>query len=382
MDEEVVISGVNDGTFPDLSGQDQIQDLQIIDNPDLTTFRTLPPNLDSLYIQNCENLLEIPDLPDSLQHINIEDCRSLRRIPVLQGNLRSITITNCASLREIPHLPDSLEHIYIEKCDNLHSITIFPNDVTNIMISNCASLEAIPDLPSYLRVLNISYCDSLRIIPELPRDLESFSVTNLPSLQAIPVLPLHLVIFDVSSCPLAKIQSLPTNLIHFICNLDQLDELCKNETFLQSIMDLLEHDDFVISRPGKNPTDEEKQVFIEKIREIIRYKEDTEAALEVPLQSASDANRDKRITKVFEVAGREILAHTNPYTKDYNQSLVESAKQQGQSIVDRREGSAQGSASASNLKLGGRKSKKQKRSKKSKLRKRKYTKKRRRTTKK
>lgn len=380
MNEEVEISGVNDRTFPDLSEQDQIQDLQIRDNPDLTTFTTLPPNLDSLYIQNCDSLLEIPDLPDSLIHINIEDCRSLRRIPVLQGNLQSITITNCASLREIPHLPDSLEHIYIEKCDDLHRITIFPNDVTNILIANCASLEAIPDLPSYLRVFNISDCDSLRRIPDLPRDLESFSVTNLPSLQAIPVLPLHLVIFNVSSCPLAKIQSLPTNLIHFICNLDQLDELCKNETFLQSIMDLLEHDDFVISRPGKNPTDEEKQIFIEKIREIIRYKEDTKAGLSIPFHGQSLANVSNPAKKAFDEVGSQIIGKLNPYDDRYNQSLVESVKQEGQSIVNRREGSAEGSAS--NLKLGGRKSKKQKGSKKSKLRKRKYTKKRRRTAKK
>ncbi len=380
MNEEVEISGVNDRTFPNLSDQDQIQELTIRDNPDLTTFRTLPPNLDSLNIQNCENLLEIPDLPDSLQAINIEDCRSLRRIPVLQDNLRSITIEGCRSLREIPHLPDSLEHIYVEKCDDLRKITIFPNDVTNIMIVNCASLESIPDLPSYLRVLNISYCDSLRRIPNLPRDLEYFSLKNLPSLQAILVLPLHLVIFDVSSCPLVKIESLPTNLTHFICNLDQLDELCKNETFLQSIMDLLEHDDFVISRPGKNPTDEEKQIFIEKIREIIRYKEDTEAGLSIPFHGQSSANISNPAKKAFDEVGSQIVGKLNPYDDRYNQSLVESAKQQGQSIVDRREGSAQGLAS--NLKLGGRKSKKQKRSKKSKLRKRKYTKKRRRAAKK
>jgi hypothetical protein len=339
-----------------------------------------------LLIQNCPSLKAIPNLPDSLMDIKIEDCESLSRIPVLPDNLRSITINNCESLVEIPVLPDGLQHISIEDCRSLRRIMNFPSDVTNIMIDKCESLESIPDLHSYLRVFNISHCESLRRIPALPRYLESFSVINLPFLEAIPDLPSHLVIIDISGCPLAMIKKLPASLINFVCDLDQLDELCKNDTFLESIMYLLEHDDFVISRPGINPSEQEKQVFIEKIREIIRYKEDTESALEVPLQSASDANRHKTITKVFEVAGREIFAHANPYTKDFNQSLIDKAKEQRQTIEDNRQGSDRDQiltqGSASNLKLGGKKSKKQKRSRKSKRRRRKYTKKRRRTSKK
>ena len=377
---EVEISGVNDQGFHDLSNERQIRELTIRDNPDLTRFTSLPPSLDSLLIQNCPSLEAIADLPDSLMDINIEDCGSLRRIPVLPDNLRSITVKNCESLVEIPELPDGLEHIAIEDCRSLRRITNFPSDVTNIMIDKCASLESIPDLHGFLRVFNIINCKTLRRIPALPRDLESFSVINLPSLEAIPDLPHHLVIFDISGCPLAMIQELPASLINFVCDLDQLDELCKNNTFLESIMYLLEHDDFVISRPDINPSEQEKEVFIEKIRKIISYKQDTRSALEVPLQSASVANRDKRITKVFEVAGREILTHANPYTKNYNQLLIDDAKEVGRSVVDSRPGSAQGSETY--LKVEGGKSKKQKRSKKFRNKKRKYTKKRRRNTKK
>jgi hypothetical protein len=383
MDEEVELSDENDQTFPDLSNEHQIRDLRIKDNPDLTTFRTLPPNLNILLIDNCENLLEIPDLPDSVYDIKIEDCGSLRRIPLLRDKLQSIAIVNCASLREIPDLPDSLKHIYIEKCDNLRRITIFPGDVQNIGIHNCASLEAIPDLPTtFLTVINIDDCESLRRIPALPRDLESFSVTNLPSLEATLVLPPHLAVFNISGCPLAMIQELPASLAHFICDIDQLDELCKNKTFLDSIMYLLEHDDFVISRPGKNTTDEEKQVFTEKIREIKRYKKDTKAGLIVSFHGQSSQNISNPAKKAFDKVGSQIIVKLNPYDDRYNESLVENAKRLGQSIVDRREASEPGSASASYLKVEGGKSKKQKKFKKSRNKRHKHTKKRRRTTKK
>ena len=282
MDEDVEISGVNDQTFPDLSDQNQIEDLYIRDNPDLTRFTSLPPSLDSLLIQHCESLVEIPDLP---------------------------------------------------------------------------------------------------------RDLESFFIENCPALGRIPDLPNHLRYLSILSSPLVKIQSLPRNLERFICDLDQLDELCKNDTFLESIMYLLQHDLFFISRPVEYATDEEKQVFIEKIREIISYKEDTRSALEVPLQSASPANRGKKIVEVFDNAGREILPYVNRYTKKYNQELVDAAKEVGRSYVDTHQGSAQGSdqGSATYLKVEGgksKKSKRQKRSRKSRNKRRKYTKKRRKNTKK
>jgi len=359
MDEEVEISGVNDRTFPDLSDQNEIENLYIRDNPDLTTIRSLPPSLIS---------------------INIEDCESLHRIPDLPGNLQSITISNCESLPEIPELPVSLEHIYIENCGSLRRIPIFPDEVTNIIIANCASLEAIPELPSLLRVFDISYCESLRRIPDLPRDLESFSVTNLVSLKAIPDLPSDLKLFTILSCPLAMIQSLPRNLIHFVCDLDQLDELCRNERFLESLMYLLEQDDFVISRPRKNPTDAEKQVFIDKIEEIIRYKQDTESALEIPLQSQGKSNRSNTITDVFTKVGGPVTSFLNPYSNRYNETLVKNEIQRGRSIADRDQGSDQ--EANSNVRLKGGKSKKQKGSKKSRNKKRKYTKKRRRMAKK
>ena len=286
MDEthegEITISDVNNQTFPDLSIRDDIEDLYIIDNPDLTRFTSLPPSLDSLLIQQCKSLVEIPDLP---------------------------------------------------------------------------------------------------------RDLQSFFIENCPALGRIPDLPNHLRYLSISSSPLVKIQSLPRNLERFICDLDQLEELCKNDTFLESIMYLLQHDLFFISRPDKYATEDEKQVFIEKMEEIKSYKKDTRSALEVPLQSASPANRGKKIVEVFDIAGREILAHANPYTTGYNQLLIDDAKEVGRSYVDTHQGSAQGSGqgSASYLKVEGgksKKSKKQKGSKKSKRRKRKYTKKRRRTSKK
>lgn len=378
----LVIREVYDQTFDDLSNRDEIEELTIEDSPDLTRFRSLPPRLDSLYINNCDSLREIPALPDSLMDINIEDCRSLRKIPHLPDNLRSITIKNCESLHEIPHLPDSLQHIFIEKCDNLVRITMFPNNVTNIWITNCASLEDIPDLPDYLKVFNIQYCESLHRIPDLPPSLEYFSVINLRYLRSISPLPLRLSFFKITLSPLANIQFLPDGLKHFVCDLDQLDQLCKNEIFLQSILVLLKRDNFVISRPGITPSEEETLVFITKITEIIQYKVDTDAALSIPYHGQSSANVSKPAKKAFDEVGASVNSFLNPYGVPFNQSLAEQARELGQLVVDKRQGSAEGSASTSNMKLGGRKSKKRRRCKKSRNKRRKHTKKRRRASKK
>jgi small nuclear ribonucleoprotein (snRNP)-like protein len=299
---------------------------------------------------------------------------------------RTISNTNDESFPDLSDDNDTTT-LYIRDSPELTRFTTLPSMLTRLYIKICESLEYIPDLPVNLQIFDIEDCGSLRRIPDLPHDLESFTVTNLESLTAISNLPPNLRLFGISGCPLAMIQELPKSLAYFVCDLDQLDELCKNNTFLESIMYLLERRNLVILRPGKEEQiEEEKELFTEKIREIIRYKQDTESALEVSLHSASRANRHKRVTRVFDVFGRKIYGNLNPYDDSFNQYLNDNVKQKGQFIVHNRQGSVQGSnkrsRSNSNVEARGRKSKKQKRSRKYKRRKHKYTKKRRRITRK
>lgn len=298
----IIEDGVNDETFPkDLSDHDEILELYITDNPDLTRVPSLPPNLEAL---------------------NIERCMSLRRIPDFHSKLDFLNIEQCDSLESIPNLPAKLKNFYVE------------------------------------------HCYSLREIPDLPHELKTLTIV---------------------SSPLVTVRYLPEFLDEFICDLEKLDDLCKNRDFLLSLLHIFKHNpNFLISRPDRNPySAEEKDIFIRKINDILKnHHVDTMSALEIPLQS--EANLDKTITRVFDEHGGIIGSYLNLNSEQSNAKLVKDAFKRSQSRASSHQKPEPESdvSPKSNLRLGGGKSKKQKRSKKSRNKKRKYTKKRKRITRK
>jgi hypothetical protein len=112
----------------------------------------LPPRLESLFLQGCESLVEVPTLPASLKELEIDHCRSLESVVVRKEE------KSCSS-EPMPPLPIPNLSLFIDECANLRSLLV-QLDCTNLRIDGCASLTS------------LDYGDKLRsnILDDLFRD--------------------------------------------------------------------------------------------------------------------------------------------------------------------------------------------------------------------
>ncbi|CAL5004913.1 unnamed protein product [Urochloa decumbens] len=109
------------------------------------------PQLENLYIHDCDRLVQIPKLPASLEEIRIEFIPSLVALPSNLGDLdklRSLSVVSCGALKALPDGMGglaSLEHLTIDACPGIEK---FPQGLLQrlpalkrLLIFDCPGLQ-------------------------------------------------------------------------------------------------------------------------------------------------------------------------------------------------------------------------------------------------
>ncbi|XP_047050343.1 putative disease resistance protein RGA3 [Lolium rigidum] len=176
------------------------------------------PGLEVLYLNNCESLVEMFNVPASLKKLDIYSCQKLESIfskqqqgmsELVQGSscIEVITRTAVSELSSSTrnHFCPCLEELSLDGCGNLPAVLKLPPSLKTIAISNCSSIQVLScqldgpprpqvstsinalepsaetrehSLPPYLRSLSISSCDMLGGILRLPTSLEMLGIAN------------------------------------------------------------------------------------------------------------------------------------------------------------------------------------------------------------
>ena len=147
-------------------------------------FVTLPnmsglPHLAWLWLENCERLQALPQLPSSLEELDLRG-NNFVTLPNMSGlsHLEWLWLGNCKRLQALPQFPSSLEELDLSG----NNFVTLPNmsglsHLEWLQLGNCKRLEALPQLPSSIRSLNATDCTSLGTTESLnllrPWELES-----------------------------------------------------------------------------------------------------------------------------------------------------------------------------------------------------------------
>ncbi|CAL1410032.1 unnamed protein product [Linum trigynum] len=185
-------------------------------------------HLRELWLDNCNNLVEIPDFAEmpNLEVLNLQGCGSLLEVPSSFGHLKRLEMANlngCKSLKLFPTSIEttSLKILSLKGCTKLKTFPSIHGDMDylaelqlegigiqqldstiqclaglkRLILDNCQNLERLPDTVvclTSLEVLSLDGCGSLKELPPSLRccvRLQELSVQGCVKLRSLPELP-------------------------------------------------------------------------------------------------------------------------------------------------------------------------------------------------
>ncbi|XP_028551525.1 putative disease resistance protein RGA4 [Dendrobium catenatum] len=180
----------------------------------LKSLSDLPPNLESLVVDNVPELQLLPNIPTSLEHLNLSNLKALQCLPssLSFSSLIRLRLVRIPLLKSLLVLPLGLKYMFVE---NVPQLQLLPNIPTSLERLDLSDLEALQCLPSSLSISTLKRLYLIRIpllksLSDLPPDLKYLSVKNVPQLQPLPNIPASLEELYLSD--LEALQCLPSSL--------------------------------------------------------------------------------------------------------------------------------------------------------------------------
>lgn len=115
-------------------------------------------NKQGLKIENCNNIIEIPNIP-TLETIKIIDCPNITTIN--NNQIIRLFIINCPKIKDFSYLTNL-------ECLHMYGMPLYNINILDIQCLHLNKLNNIIEIPNFssLKNLNIYECDKLIKIPE------------------------------------------------------------------------------------------------------------------------------------------------------------------------------------------------------------------------
>ncbi|KAF7852330.1 hypothetical protein BT93_L4622 [Corymbia citriodora subsp. variegata] len=186
------------------------------------------PNLESLDLQECTNLVEVHQSLGSLDrliYLNFLNCHKLSSFPssLKSRSLENLILRGCSKLSRFPDILVRMEHL---KELSLHGTAIgeLPSSVVNLIelkglyLEDCTDLKNLPCSIYTLQHLERIFVDGCSQLSKFPECLcESSDCTNVSLLSALP----NVINLNVQRCSLLELSFLKN--LHCMSSLTILD---------------------------------------------------------------------------------------------------------------------------------------------------------------
>ena len=175
------------------------------------------PKLTHLYLWNIEGPESLPILPAGLECLDVRGCGDLTKVFSLPATLDTLVLEDCAVLADLPALKtDALPNVvdlsvqgcgkiparWIEDalasaralrrfdasgCGQIKEIESWPPKLDRIDLNRCSGLTALPKRwPKPLRRLGLRGADALEKLEDLPEGVDYLDLAGTRSLEALP----------------------------------------------------------------------------------------------------------------------------------------------------------------------------------------------------
>ncbi len=168
------------------------------------TIGTLPPELESLGLDQMSNLVQLPALPGSLRGLRVANAPQFSGPPALPVGIESLAIENCPLVTALPWIPQTLRQLRLWYLPLFNTWPTWSDSLREIDLRILPGLTGtLPPLPDSCSFLYLDQLAGLDSIGGLNATLGFLGVHSSPLIQEIPdPLPPRLGVLEVASCPL------------------------------------------------------------------------------------------------------------------------------------------------------------------------------------
>lgn len=163
-----------------------------LDGCGVKNLRNLPNRLVELSVLNCQDLLEIHDLPPHLGSLIVCNCPAVTHFDCTTSNLRSVSLKSMGQ-SSMPYLPQVLNHLELAFCD-WDSLGYLPMSLRTLKIKACDKISSLEALQEHncLKKLELNRLAGLQKLGSLPPVLESLYLYECSGLTDLGSLPSEL----------------------------------------------------------------------------------------------------------------------------------------------------------------------------------------------
>ncbi|KAK3210912.1 hypothetical protein Dsin_015618 [Dipteronia sinensis] len=215
-----------------------LKEINLEDSKHLTSFPEMfgAVNLESLNLEGCTSLLEIPpsiECLNKLKVLKLGNCKSLGALPNCIGleSLRQLDLMGCSNVKTLSGIPCNIE--ILELCgtaiEQLPSSIEYLCRLVTLNLSGCSRLMSLPSSICKLKSLDRFYlwgCSKLDKLPDNLGDLKSLTllVANETDIRQVPSSIIQLDNLEILSFMGCKGLLLPSLLgLHGLISLDLVD---------------------------------------------------------------------------------------------------------------------------------------------------------------
>ncbi|XP_044469726.1 disease resistance protein RUN1-like [Mangifera indica] len=187
---------------------------------------SLIPNLESLILEDCTNLLESFSSIHNLHKLvilNLRGCKGFDNLPisVYWKSLQEVNLSNCSNLKTVPYLPCTVEVLYLGGTSIKELLSIeHLHRLVKLSLRQCSRLERLPESIHELKSLKCLYLSGCTKLNRLPNDLGNLTTLEELELEEIALVDIptfvtsliNLKTLSFARCKMQNRSSIP--LIH------------------------------------------------------------------------------------------------------------------------------------------------------------------------
>ena len=211
--KKIDVSDLNDPTVCDEIGffrnledlrcaGNKITDLDLSNNPKLTSLSCSNNQLTSLDVSNNPKLTYLSCIKNQLTSLDVSNCPALGSLLCYTNQLTSLDVSNCPALVNLLCSSNQLTSLDVSNCPALADLSCGSNQLTSLDVSNCTALADLQCHYNNLTSLDVSNCPALTYLNCCSNQLTSLDVSNNTALTDLYCYYNNLTSLDVSKCPL------------------------------------------------------------------------------------------------------------------------------------------------------------------------------------